>query len=98
MKTTYSRDYTIYRRFKIITEHSSSGYKHTAYVRGIVVMITHSLPLLYRFLHSLGPKDSDITVRDRYITYKYITNRTSHSDEPSKQSRNRETQNEDTTQ
>lgn len=93
MKTTYSRDASRYRRFLIEHIHTSKGYRHTAYLNGKVLMITHSLPLLYRYLHTLGPHDSDTTDRDRIITHKYITNRMSPSDDITK----RKTHNEDTT-
>jgi len=96
MKTTYTRDASRYRRFILEHIHTSKGYRHTAYLSGKVLMITHSLPLLYRYLHTLSPADSDTTDRDRIITHKYVTNRTSYSDDISKQEE-RQKQNEDTT-
>ncbi len=93
MRTTYTRDASRYRRFIITHEHSNKGYRHTAYFNDRVLMITHSLPLLYRYLYTLGPKDSDTTVQDRIITHKYITERISPSDDIVK----RKTHNEDTT-
>jgi len=97
MKTTYSRDASKYRRFLIEHIHTSKGYRHTAYYQNRVLMITHSLPLLYRYLHTLGPQNSDTTDRDRIITHKYVTNRTSYSDDISRQ-KERQKQNEDTTE
>ena len=96
MKTTYSRETTRYRSFLINHLHHSSGYRHSSYLNSRVIMIRHSLPLLYRYLHTLSPADSDTTDRDRIITHKYITNRISKSDDITLQNNTREL-NEDTT-
>jgi len=96
MKTTYTREASRYRSFTLHHEHHSSGYRHTAYLNSRVIMITHSLPLLYRYLHTLSPANSDTTDRDRIITHKYITNRISKSDDITLMNTKREL-NEDTT-